>query len=55
MTETEARQFIKRFEDLCLEYENVCKCRIDFSVVEKKSGTRNLKWIVINDISLKID
>jgi len=55
MTETEARQFIKRFESLCSEFERDCNCRIEFNIKETRKGVRNLKWITIESISLKID
>ena len=55
MTETEARHFIKRLEDLCVEFEKDCDCRIDLDIREKRSGARKLKWLVVDTISLKID
>lgn len=55
MTETEARLFIKRLEDLCAEFERDCKSRIDFQLSEKRQGARAIKWITIENISLKID
>jgi len=55
MTETEARQFVKRLESLCGEYERDCECRIDLQITEKRTGSKNTKFIVIEGISLKID
>ena len=55
MTECEARQFIKRLEELCSEYERDCTCRIDFNITEKRTGVKNLKYLVVDSISLKID
>ena len=55
MTETEARQFIKRLEGLCSEYERDCKCEFHLKLSEQRKGIHKLKWITIEGISLKID
>lgn len=55
MTETEARLFVKRLEELCIEFEKTCDCRIDLQVVEKRVGAKKLKWLTVEGISLKID
>jgi len=55
MTETEARQFIKRLEDLCAEFENACKDRIDLNIIERREGAKKIKWVVVDSISLKIN
>jgi len=54
MTETEARQFIKRLECLCREYEKDCGCEFHLKLSEQRKGITCLKWITIEGISLKI-
>jgi len=51
----EARQFLKRLEDLCAEFERDCNDRIDLHISEKRTGARQVKWIVVDSISLKVD
>ena len=40
MTETEARQFVKRLEDLCAEFERDCGCEIHYEIHEIRKGSR---------------
>jgi len=55
MTETEARQFLKRLQSLCVETQRECGCEIEINVSEKSRPATKLRWLVIDSISLKID
>ena len=55
MTASDARLFIQELKILCDKFESLCNCRIDLNITEKRSGIKNLKFIVIDSLSLKID
>ena len=54
MTETEARQFIGRVKDLCVEYQRDCACNIELKEHYEYKHVPKLKFL-IGEISLLID
>ena len=54
MTESEARQYLKRLQELNREFERDCNCEIKFSYQEKFQPSNKLRYIIVNEISLKI-
>ena len=55
MTETEARHFVQRVQDLCMEYQRDCGCKIEFKIHEEYKDAKKVEFIIIDSISLKVD